>query len=102
MPGLIACQLTGGPPAALRVVTAMPTIDCPAKPGWDQSRDRQRRNQAASWWRVDGIVAQLNVARRTLEVEGIELEIDSKSMVLVDCKEARLRDVLERTLLTPL
>ncbi len=98
--GLIAYHLTAGPTGVLRVVIARPTIDCPAKPGRDQSRDRERENQAASRWRVDGVVAKLNVARRTLEVDGIELQVESKSVVLVDCKEARLRDVRAGTLVT--
>jgi len=73
-------------------------IGCPAKPG--PSSDRGREDHAGAEWRVDGVVGKLNVARRTLEVEGIELEINSKSVVLVDCKEARLRDVPGGTLAT--
>ncbi|MGH7268554.1 MAG: hypothetical protein ACREMB_27360 [Candidatus Rokuibacteriota bacterium] len=46
-------------------------------------------------WRVGGVIGRLDLAHRTLAIDGATLSIDVDTVILVDCKRAPLRALRE-------
>ena len=65
------------------------TIDCP--PGGQPDRPESDR----PGWRVDGVLKNLHLGSRTVEVEGVTLSIETDTVVLIDCRRASLRELRE-------
>jgi hypothetical protein len=65
-------------------------IDCASPPDGDRpNREADRREV----WRLDGAVTKLDVGSRTLEVNGVVLWVEHGTVIFVDCRPARLRDL---------
>jgi len=44
---------------------------------------------------LDGVITDISLGSRTLEIDGVTLHFDSRSVILVDCKRAPMRELRE-------
>jgi len=57
---------------------------------------------AALVWRIEGVLTSLSLGGRTLDIDGVSLQIDSRSVILVDCKRVPMRELREGSPVTAL
>jgi hypothetical protein len=69
------------------------TIDC--LPWANDAAGRDAPSVRETLSRVDGVLTRLDTVRHSLEVDGVQLETGSETVVLIDCQRAPLRDVRE-------
>lgn len=69
------------------------TIDCPPAPS--RSGGDRPSDGPVPVWRVGGVIGRLDLAHRTLAIDGATLSIDVDTVILVDCKRAPLRALRE-------
>jgi hypothetical protein len=65
-------------------------IDCVSPPTGDGADREAARREV---WRLDGTVTKLDTGARTLEVNGVVLSVEDGTIILVDCRPARLREL---------
>jgi len=53
-------------------------------------------------WRIEGVLTSLSLGGRTLDIDGVSLQIDSRSVILVDCKRVPMRELREGSPVTAL
>jgi hypothetical protein len=79
-------------------------IDCPPRASIDpagiiatgsRGSDVSTRATPASVWRLDGVITDIGLGSGTLEIDGVTLHIDSRSVILVDCRRAPMRELRE-------
>ena len=93
------------------------TIDCPPRASLTTNQaataEAALRAGSARWgrvlataappvWRADGVITYLSLGGRTLDIDGVALQIDSRSVILVDCKRAPMRELREGSSVTAL
>ncbi len=85
--GLVFCDRAPAVPVLPLVALA---IDCVSPPAGDRPDREENRGEV---WRLDGAVTKLDVGARTLEVNGVALWVEDGTVILVDCRPARFRDL---------
>lgn len=92
-----------GAGAVPRSMAARPTaIDCPPKVvlAVDEATALAGPTRAPVW-RVDGVVRHLSLGG-TVEVNRVTLHIDRRSLILVDCRRAVIRELPEGSMVAAL
>ena len=54
-----------------------------------------RPESGRSGWRADGVLKNLHLGSRTIDVEDVTLSIETHTVVLIDCRRASLRELRE-------
>ena len=89
---------------SLSVARSRTAIDCPPRASLDlagiiaigsRGSELSIRATPASVWRLDGVITDISLGSRTLEIDGVTLHFDSRSVILVDCKRAPMRELRE-------
>lgn len=88
--GLVLCDRAPARPIPPLVALA---IDCASPPVGGQPTPQEREEDRREVWRLDGALTKLDAGARTLEVNGVALSVEDGSVILIDCRPARFRDL---------
>lgn len=91
---LALCDSAPGRPVLPLVSLAeSAAIDCASPPARDGHTPEEREGDSRHLWRLDGVLAKLDPGAHTLEVNGVALWVEDGTVILLDCRPARFRDL---------